>query len=53
MSLIGRLTAARAEVEARERQVASSTTCADLGCDMQHVGGLNAGCDRLLIWEAA
>lgn len=36
---------AQAEAHAAElRRRIAATTCAEAGCDMQHVGGCNAGC---------
>jgi hypothetical protein len=37
------LEAARAEVTRLER-IAATATCREIGCDMQHAGGRNAGC---------
>lgn len=37
------LDAARAEVARLERYVATAT-CREVGCDMRHAGGCNAGC---------
>lgn len=41
--LADKLAEARAEV-ARLERVAATATCQEVGCDMQHAGGRNAGC---------
>jgi hypothetical protein len=38
------LEAARAEV-ARLERIAATATCREMGCNMQHVGGMNCGCE--------
>lgn len=43
-ALKDQLAAARAEVERLER-IAATATCREIGCDMQFIGGRNAGCD--------
>jgi hypothetical protein len=40
-----KLEAARAEV-ARLERYAATATCREVGCDMQHAGGRNAGCSE-------
>lgn len=35
---------ARAEV-ARLERIAATATCREVGCDMQHAGGRNCGCE--------
>ena len=42
--LADKLEAARAEV-ARLERIAATASCRDEGCDMQHAGGRNCGCD--------
>lgn len=42
-ALADQLAAARAEV-ARLERIAATATCREIGCDMQSVGGCNAGC---------
>ena len=42
-ALTDSLEAARAEV-ARLERIAATATCREIGCDMQHYGGRNAGC---------
>ena len=42
--LTERLRAVRQELDELERLVAQATTCRELGCNMVHVGGKNAGC---------
>jgi hypothetical protein len=42
--LTDKLAAARAEV-ARLERIAATATCREVGCDMQHVGGRNCGCE--------
>ncbi len=44
-NLSDQIEAARAEV-ARLERIAATATCRELGCDMQSVGGCNAGCDE-------
>lgn len=43
-ALADQLEAARAEV-ARLERIAATATCREVGCDMQHYGGRNCGCD--------
>lgn len=43
-SLADQLEGARAEV-ARLERIAATATCREIGCDMQHYGGRNCGCE--------
>jgi hypothetical protein len=43
MTLADEIEVARGRLAALERQAATAT-CQEIGCDMQHVGGTNAGC---------
>lgn len=43
MSIADELREAEDRVEAIKRRIASST-CREVGCDMQFIGGMNAGC---------
>ena len=44
MSLREQLVTAENEVEALKRRIAAEN-CREVGCDMKHIGGRNAGCD--------
>lgn len=44
-ALAEQLENARAEV-ARLERIAATATCREMGCDMQHSGGMNCGCDE-------
>jgi hypothetical protein len=45
MGLTKQIEEAEAQLAALKARAAQVTTCAELGCDMVHTGGKNAGCD--------